>query len=89
MHKKNKKLGRFRRLASKASSMYLNFGAAQTLSLVLVGGWVSSPTQTLHAVHFNAFDVLVNFPEPHAVHCLSVVSLPGVAYVPAEQFIHA
>ena len=69
--------------------MYRNFGAAQTLPLVLVGALTSSPKQTLHAVHFNAFDALLNVPELHALHCLSVVSVPGVAYLPAEQFVHA
>jgi hypothetical protein len=89
IHNKNKKLGRFLLPPSKASSTYLNFGAAQTLSLVAVGALLSSPKQALHFVHFNAFDALVNFPAPHALHIRSVMSVPGVAYVPALQFFHA
>jgi hypothetical protein len=54
--------------------------------LVAVGALASSPKQTLHAVHFNAFDAFVNFPVLHALHCLFIVSLPGIAYLPAEQF---
>ena len=79
----------FRTLASNSSSIYLNFGAAHTLSLVLVGALLSSPKQTLHFVQSNAFDALLNFPGQHVVHSRSVVWLPGVAYLPAEQFAHA
>ena len=64
--------------------MYRNFGAAQTLSLVAVGALLSSPKQTLHAVHFNAFDAFVNFPAPHALHIRSVVSL----YLPVTCVNH-